>query len=345
MIHIQINDAQLLQIKQIWCKWFFKNARINDFLKILDTDTAFRQLIFQSTPIYLNWKKERSNKKEIDSWQKPIVDYFFSDLSNENTILNYSGPFNIDTQNFFIKNYDSFRNSKAFESIINIMNLQVCPYCNRNFIESYVNTDNKRRKFYFKGDLDHHYSKSNFPILALSFYNLIPCCKVCNHEKSSTSQHTFYPYYDYEDEYCFNIELYKTEKEMDIINDIPIPNIYNKIYDSTVWQGISNNFQIKLSGKNGTPLSPHMENSKEIFKLEKKYNHSKDYVKELIRKKYIYPNIKKEEIFKNFKDIFTDEDELQETFYSYTATSENLSDRPLSKLTKDILEQLKILDN
>ena len=43
-------------------------------------------------------------------------------------------------------------------------------------------------------------------------------------------------------------------------------------------------------------LNDCMKNSNTLFKLEKKYNHSKDYVKELIRKKYIYPEIRKEEL-------------------------------------------------
>ena len=86
-----------------------------------------------------------------------------------------------------------------------------------------------------------------------------------------------------------------------------------------------------------------MQNSVKTFRLDKKYNHSKDYVKEILRKRYIYPEIKKKELLQNFGDIFSNEEELQKTFYSYTSNPENLSDRPLSKLTLDILNQLENL--
>lgn len=327
MIHIKISNSQLTQIKAEWCTWFFRSSMVQKFIDILNDDTAFRHLIFPDDTLYIKWKNEYSKKNTIikeNDWQAPIIKYFFADLSDEtNTTSKFGISFDKNTEHFFINNYDNYRQSKAFEKIINLMNIQVCPYCNRNFIESYTDINRNGKKFYFKGDLDHHYCKSDFPILALSFYNLIPCCKVCNHEKSDTTKPTFYPYYDYEEEYLFKIESH--------------------IENGTVWQGISDNFDIELKGKNNKNLSKHMQNSVKTFRLDKKYNHSKDYVKEILRKRYIYPEIKKKELLQNFGDIFSNEEELQKTFYSYTSNPENLSDRPLSKLTLDILNQLENL--
>ena len=169
------------------------------------------------------------------------------------------------------------------------MKIEVCPYCNRNFMENYASKNVRGvNRYYFKGDLDHHYSKDEIPALALSFFNLVPSCKVCNHEKLQSTQRTFYPYYDYEDEeYHFSIELYTKDDEKDIIYEKNIEDIESKRYDSTVWQGVSDNFKIKLRGGNRLQLSECMQNSNDIFHLEKKYNHSKEYVKEIIRKKYI----------------------------------------------------------
>ena len=86
-----------------------------------------------------------------------------------------------------------------------------------------------------------------------------------------------------------------------------------------------------------------MKNSNEVFRLEKKYNHSKEYVKEIIRKRYIYPEAHKEALMKNFGDVFKNDKEILETFYSYSGSGEYLRNRPLSKLTKDVLKQMGIL--
>lgn len=72
-----------------------------------------------------------------------------------------------------------------------------------------------------------------------------------------------------------------------------IDDVENRRYDSTVWQGISDNFKIKIRDVNGENISEHMENSNLIFRLEKKYNQSKEYAKEIIRKNiFIQKHIK-----------------------------------------------------
>lgn len=57
------------------------------------------------------------------------------------------------------------------------LNVLVCPYCNRQYTFTVDSTLKIRPQF------DHFYPKSQYPYLALSFYNLIPCCPVCNHIK------------------------------------------------------------------------------------------------------------------------------------------------------------------
>ncbi len=346
MIHININDEQLLKIKSLWCSWFFRQSKINEFINILDKDDVFRNFFFENPKDYSLWKQNFINTPTIIKntfWQAPILEFFFKDLSDINIIITkYKKDLQTNTKEFLLRNYNNYRVSTILPQIIDVLKLQVCPYCNRNFIESYsVSSQNGRKKTYFKGDLDHHYSKDEVPALMLSFYNLIPCCKVCNHEKLKSTLRPFYPYYNQEDiEYCFAIELYNETDKNDIIYERPIDNIESKRFDSTVWQGISDNFNIKLKSINSADLSECMKNSNILFRLEKKYNHSKDYVKELIRKKYIYPEVRKDELLRNFPDIFQKESDLFETFYSFSPNTKNFHNKPLSKLTKDILSQL-----
>lgn len=337
MIHIEINQEQITKIKDIWSRWFFKSRRTKQFMKILEKDDTFRSFFF------CNRMDCFEGDSGFDDWKKLVVEYFFKNLSDKNVAEKYKQPLKEDTEEFLLRSYKSYRDSKALSQIMDIINLQICPYCNRNFIERYSLERSGKNKVYFKGDLDHHYSKDEIPALMLSFYNLIPCCKTCNHEKGNSDLRPFYPYYDYEQkEYRFGIEIYTGEDKKDIIHNMPIDDIESKRFDSTVWQGISDNFKIVLKGIDDTELNDCMKNSNALFKLEKKYNHSKDYVKELIRKKYIYPEIRKEELLKNFPDIFKNKTDLYETFYAFVDTPEQIRNRPLAKLTKDILEQIKV---
>ena len=80
--------------------------------------------------------------------------------------------------------YDAFsdKNNKLGISAVKLiadLDISVCPYCNRNFI---YNTDKKR-----PSEIDHFHAKSKYPLLAMSFYNLVPACKVCNHFKNDAA--------------------------------------------------------------------------------------------------------------------------------------------------------------
>lgn len=348
MINIKINNEKIKEIKKIWCNWFFRNERIKEYVDILDVDAVYRKMIFEEDSDYIAWKNEYIfNTKAIKDWRwrDKICAYIFDDLSDEQYVINkYKKRIQKRTEDFLIANYERYRANIGLAKIISIMKIEVCPYCNRNFMENYAVMNNGKSKIYFKGDLDHHYSKDEIPALALSFYNLIPSCKVCNHEKLKSTKRTFYPYYDNEEkEYRFCIELYDENDENDIIYDRPIENIEKKRYDSTVWQGISDNFKIKLRGIEKLQLNECMKNSNEVFHLEKKYNHSKEYVKEIIRKKYMYPEVHKDALLKNFGEVFKNDKEILETFYSYLECREYLYNRPLSKLTKDVMMQMGIL--
>lgn len=58
---------------------------------------------------------------------------------------------------------------------IEALDLRVCPYCNRSYIFSV-----KKKTKQIKADLDHFFDKATYPYLAISLYNLIPCCQACN---------------------------------------------------------------------------------------------------------------------------------------------------------------------
>ena len=69
--------------------------------------------------------------------------------------------------------------------LVKSLNLTVCPYCNRNYINS--------RKTQFGANFDHYYDKETYPFFALTLSNLIPCCATCNRIKSN-SVYQFCPF-------------------------------------------------------------------------------------------------------------------------------------------------------
>ena len=73
----------------------------------------------------------------------------------------------------YLKEKNQTLNKSISDNLAEDLELNVCPYCNRNFI-------NQKRGI----ELDHYFSKSQYPLFAISFYNLIPCCHSCNNSKS-----------------------------------------------------------------------------------------------------------------------------------------------------------------
>lgn len=59
------------------------------------------------------------------------------------------------------------------------LGLKVCPYCGRSYIYT-VKPKQTGKEVKVHPQLDHFLPKSQFPFLALNFYNLIPCCTQCN---------------------------------------------------------------------------------------------------------------------------------------------------------------------
>lgn len=80
-----------------------------------------------------------------------------------------------------IYNYDDFRDGKlalnwGAYNLCEELDINVCPYCNRIYTFTVVNS----KKEITRPELDHYFPRSRFPLFAISFYNLIPSCKVCN---------------------------------------------------------------------------------------------------------------------------------------------------------------------
>ncbi|MFA6740929.1 MAG: hypothetical protein WCR78_05500 [Arcobacteraceae bacterium] len=214
-------------------------------------------------------------------------------------------------EDLFEKEYNNWGQRKKYGSytFVNDMDLKTCPYCNRNYI--FIVDENTGK---LRPEIDHFYPKSIYPFLAMSFYNLIPSCPTCNHtkkDKNSLNIKLKNPYDIKSNDYQFTIEP----------NNIDFANIDSKYnYD---------NFEISINNK---------DSNIEIFKLEELYKQHKDIVLDLIIKKIHYPKSYIDEL----SSFGFDKDEIYRYLLCNYSKDEDLHKRPLSKLIKDISEELKI---
>lgn len=64
---------------------------------------------------------------------------------------------------------------------------KTCTYCGREYIYTVEDlTPEYKIKHIARPDFDHFLSKELFPLLSLNYYNLIPCCPICNRTVKGT---------------------------------------------------------------------------------------------------------------------------------------------------------------
>ena len=169
-------------------------------------------------------------------------------------------------------------------------------------------------------EFDHFYDKDTYPILALSFYNLIPSCHICNStlkgkEKFSINTH-LNPYYD---------------------NFNDVAKFKLKIKNSTFYHTI-NGFSIELETEDN-----RAKNSIKSFELKTLYQNHKDIVLELIQKEAIYNESYLDELLSQYEGtLFKNREDFQRLISGGYITDDEIGKRPLSKLIKDISKELDL---
>jgi hypothetical protein len=186
--------------------------------------------------------------------------------------------------------------------------LNVCPYCNRNFVnpiykENSVGADNKNQS----PDIEHFFPKSIYPFLSLSISNLLPSCTFCNKIKSDvdTYKHNCLSPYEVKNsdfKFDFSLELNQVKK-------------------------------VKLISKIDCKNS-------EILHLESLYNEvHRKYINDIFDDILKYPRTYKDSLKKKFK---LNESDYKELFRNYH-DEKDFNKQPLSKMTKDLYNQIKNL--
>ncbi len=204
--------------------------------------------------------------------------------------------------------------SDIFKQYIEI---HTCFYCNIDFVNVFKSTSKHFKSGY---TLDHVKNKSEYPHLALSLYNFVPACYICNSKLKkeedigdvSPTSSTF----DFDKKVTFktfiqndNLQI-KEPKDFDLLLEEDFTDVYQKYID--------------------------------VFELDGRYEYHKYKVIEMINKRKAYPDSRIKELAALTQK--THEEVKQDLFGTYLYDADDLHKRPLSKLTRDIAKELGLID-
>lgn len=187
-------------------------------------------------------------------------------------------------------------------SLIQDLGITVCPYCNRNYINS---RDDKSGC-----EFDHYYNKRDFPFFSLTLSNLIPSCSTCNRIKKEES---------------YNFCPFEVESNEEVIFKVSPPSISSKI---ELYFGDESQKDNVLKLEDAYEI--HKKDVAEMFMKEEKYcKEYRDYLISLLGNKGNIGNEFSEEFFDSmiFGEISND------SFDDYLNHS-------LSKLKKDTYDYI-----
>lgn len=218
-------------------------------------------------------------------------------------------------ENIFVKNAYS-RFLCKWTHVKNIGS-NVCPYCNR----SYIMTLSKDRNV--KPQIDHFFPTSIYPFFAVSYYNLIPSCTICNGlelkiDTDPLKARLKNPYLIEGNDLRFTY--------------IPLKGRYvTSPFDQDV---------LKIEIKTNT-----LQGNLKTFQLEALYNTHTDHIAELIFKSRIKYSEKCREMLKVIDGLdLTDKDFDKLIIGNYTDPND-FHKRPLSKMYYDISKELGLIND
>lgn len=213
--------------------------------------------------------------------------------------------------------YETFSQNKHAVRMLESMDVNVCPYCNRLYTMTITKDGSKSRP-----QFDHYKSKSEYPYFAISLMNLVPSCGLCNQSKHDKEEAVLYPY---SDEMGLD-SVFRTSPETGL----------NYLTGN---QGAIDEFSVVLDIVNDSlpdKLKQKILNSDDIFNLTELYNKHKDYILYLFWKNYIFTDEYLQELCKEFPEAFQSVQDAKSMMYLMDIDQKYWGRRSLGKLTHDI---------
>lgn len=208
------------------------------------------------------------------------------------------------------------KNKEVSYEIAKLIGVNTCVYCNRQYV---FTVDDENNNHITRPEFDHYLPKSIYPFFALSLYNLIPSCHICNSNCKGTEELSkkMNPYLtDKKDYFKFSYDIDKNIFPSSVkIKDI---DSQKKVEVTELLQC----FKIKEIYDYHTNLE-----LKDLYTFATKY--SDTYLRDILNK-----------VGSDFK--FSQE-EAYRILFGTELLEKKYNDRPLSKFKRDILKELRVI--
>lgn len=252
-------------------------------------------------------------------------------------------------------NYDLISGNMRHR-LLSSLHIKCCPYCNRQYITTWTD---ETKGVNSTADLDHFYQKSTYPLFALSLFNFVPSCQICNSRmKNSNDTETLYPYEEGMDEFRFR--CYPKNSGSDDLVDLWLANKTNdpnKLLDKYKLELFDNS-----DDNSDVTHIQRIKGSKEVFHLEEVYQtHLEVAINELLKIRIYFSGDYAKSAQKTLDDIGLknenkhndsatkddssnhseskfSEDEMRDIILGFVYDGQDKLDQPLGKMLSDILE-------
>lgn len=219
--------------------------------------------------------------------------------------------FKVDAKKLFVKSgftdwfsKDESVGEKWNYRLARLLDKHTCSYCNREYVFIYRNSSGKGKGMV--PQFDHWFAKGNFPLLGISFYNLIPSCGTCNTIKSATDlnlEDHLHPYVDSNISRTYDFSY------------LPISNTDNKIIFKN--RSLFNHKGIDTVNALNLPLIYKGHSSKELKDLiDLRYKYSDNYLNILLEETFGNLQISKEERYRLIFGIEVDDKNHHKRIFS-----------------------------
>lgn len=192
LIAKRINEHRGKGNEQAWCDYLLPPLGNHSYDEKLIREilTAEPSRLFKLNSICLN---EMLRRCQSGTPQAGMRDYYYSERQLR-TYLKAKGKRNKGRREqvvvdkymrlfvFLDKIFDyGFIKGELAYQVATMKRVNTCTYCNRLYTFTIGHDNEKGKKVSkVKPQFDHWYAHKQYPLLALSFYNLIPSCSVCN---------------------------------------------------------------------------------------------------------------------------------------------------------------------
>jgi len=215
---------------------------------------------------------------------------------------------------FLKSGYENFFYTNLNYRLAEWLDIHTCTYCNRQYTMVIRKSDGTKGMV---PQFDHWFTKNAHPLLALSFYNLIPSCSICNSSIKSTAalnlQNHLHPYVDHGISKSFRFSyLAKSPSEYEVMcKNLDVTNLKS-------------------------------QNTIDILETKLLYiGHSKKELQDLIDLRYKYSDNYLDTLLnKTFKNLDVSEADKYRLIFGIEIDDSNFHKRPFSKFKKDIINEL-----